>query len=61
MPARKYYAVDHALTALWQSRVGRIVTGDHLFAESWAKLAVNVINGVDGSVRIPWNLSLCVE
>jgi hypothetical protein len=39
-------------TALWQSHEHRIVTGDHIFADSMANLTVNAINCFDGSVRV---------
>jgi hypothetical protein len=40
---------------------GGIITGNQLSVDGVAKLAVNVINAVDGGVRESWSLSLCVD
>jgi hypothetical protein len=61
MPALNYRAADLAVDGFVAIAVRRIVTGDHIFIDSSAKLTANVIDWVDGGVRISGTLSLCVE
>jgi hypothetical protein len=61
MPARKYRAAYLAVDGFVAIACRRIVTGDRLFIDFMAKLTVDVINWVDGGVRISETLSLCVE
>jgi hypothetical protein len=61
MPARKYRAACLAVDGFVAIACRRIVTGDRPFIDFLAKLTVNVINWVDGGVRISETLSLCVE
>jgi len=60
IPARKFGGAQQAVGGLRQSNAQRINTGDQLFVEFLAKLADDMINSVDASVRIPKRLSLCV-
>jgi hypothetical protein len=61
MPAPKYRAADVAVDGFVAIACRRIVPGDGPFVDFMAKLTVNVINRVDGGVRISETLSLCVE
>jgi hypothetical protein len=61
MPAPKYRAADVAVDGFVAIACRRTVTGDDPFVDFLAKLAVNVINWVDGGVRISETPSLCVE